>query len=242
MIEGLLAMPGPALLGMAGFVHGFAGFGSALLFLPVASIIVPPVAVAAFPVATMSSVSTVLPGAWARADRRLTVTTVAAAAVAMPAGVWTLRHVGSTALRWTSSGLEAATLAAVIAELRLGVGSGTVPRSVLGELSGVVGGATGLLGPVVILVGLGGRPEAARMGPNRAAVLAVPNLALPPRLAMPGALGGRAVWLGAALAVPYTPGAPVGRRLFAPTRERLPCCLAHAVVGASVAVGLPLFD
>jgi uncharacterized membrane protein YfcA len=54
---------------VAGLVYGFAGFGSALIFMPLATLFVsPPVAVAAFSMSAMASLVTVLPGAWKAAD------------------------------------------------------------------------------------------------------------------------------------------------------------------------------
>ena len=72
MPEGLsaaLALPGLwALLGavfVAGTVYGFAGFGAALVFLPVGvAIVSPELAIAAFSLSAMVSLVTVVPRAW----------------------------------------------------------------------------------------------------------------------------------------------------------------------------------
>ena len=51
---------------VAGIVYGFAGFGAALIYMPVAVIFLAPVmAIAAFSVSAMSSVVTVFPKAFA---------------------------------------------------------------------------------------------------------------------------------------------------------------------------------
>ena len=250
MPEGLAAaLATPGLLALlvallaAGVVYGFAGFGSALIFIPAGSAVVgPETAVAAFAIASLGSVATVLPGAWARADRRATGVMIAAASLSMPAGVWLLRHGDPEALRWAVSGLVAATLAATMAGLRLRVGDGTAPRAAVGALTGVVGGATGLLGPIVILVGLGSGAGAVSVRANIAAFLTVINVVLLPQLALQGGIGPSALWLGA-LALPlYTLGTLVGRALFRPGAERFHRGLAYAVVGASAVAGLPLFD
>ena len=226
----------------AGLIYGFAGFGSALLFLPLATMVLAPAtAVAAFSLASVGSVATVLPDAWARADRRATAVMIAAATATMPAGIWLLRALDPVAVRWGVSLLVLATLAAMMAGLRLRVGPGAGPRAAVGGLAGLVGGATGLLGPVVILVGLGSGQGAAVTRANIAAFLTVINLALLPQLALQGALETRALWLGALCLPVYTLGTLAGRALFDPAAERLHRRLAYGVVGASALVGLPLF-
>ena len=242
-----LATPGLgivlAAVAAAGLIYGFAGFGSALVFLPVAAAILSPaVAVGAFAVASVGSLLTVLPGAWARADRRATLVMLAAATLTMPAGVWLLGHVDPVALRWAVSGLVAATLAATVAGARLRLGEGTGPRVAVGGLTGLVGGATGLLGPIVILVGLGSGASAAVMRANVAAFLTIVNVVLLPQLALQGVLDAPTLWLGVIAFPLYTLGTIGGRALFDPSAERLYRRLAYGVVGASALLGLPLFD
>ena len=250
MPEGLaaaLATPGfgavVAAILVAGLIYGFAGFGSALVFVPVATLfLAPPVAVAAFSLASMGSVATVLPGAWARADRRAAVIMIAAAALAMPLGVWLLRTLDPLAIRWTVCAVVGATLLAAALGARLRVGAGTGPCAAVGGVAGLVGGATGLLGPVMILVGLGAGKDAATTRADIATFLTVINVVLLPQLAVQGALGAPALWLGALLLPVYTLGTRAGRALFRPGAERIYKGLAYATVGGSVLVGLPLFD
>ena len=227
----------------AGTLYGFAGFGSALLFLPIATLFVaPPVAVAAFSIASMGSVATVLPGAWSQADRRATLVMVAAATLTMPAGIWLLRHLDPVAVRWAVCGLVGGTLAAMALGLRLAVGAGRAARAAVGGLSGLVGGATGLLGPIVILVALSDRSGAAVMRANLATFLTLLNAALLPQLAVQDALSAGAVGLGLLCLPLYTMGTLIGRRFFDPARPRVHRALAYGVVGVSVLIGLPLFD
>lgn len=237
-----LALVLPAILA-AGVLYGFAGFGSALLFLPLATALLPPpVAVAAFAVASIGSVATVLPGAWAVADRRAVLLMAGSAALAMPLGVWLLRAADPVAVRWAVSAVVAATLASMAAGLRVRVGPGAPARAAVGAASGLVGGATGLLGPVVILVGLSDRRGAAVMRANLAAFLTLMGVVLLAQLALQGALEARALRLGLLCLPLYTLGTLLGRRLFDPARERLHRRLAYAVVAASVVIGLPVFD
>lgn len=250
MPEGLaaaLAQPGLVWLATAilaaGLVYGFTGFGSALVFLPVAAAILPPEdAVAAFAVTALGSLVTMLPRTWPQADRRATAWMILAAIAAMPAGVWVLTRMDPVPLRWAICGVVAVTLAAVAAGWRLRLGSGPGPRLALGGLAGLVGGATGLIGPVVILTTLASGDGAGRMRANLASFLTVLNAALLPMLALQGALGPAALWTGAVLLPVYMAGNVAGAALFRPGAERLYRGLAYAVVAAALVAGLPLSD
>ncbi|MEO0498757.1 MAG: sulfite exporter TauE/SafE family protein, partial [Pseudomonadota bacterium] len=65
---------------LAGVVYGFAGFGAALVFMPVATAFIPvETAIAAFAVSAIASLVTVVPRAWAAADKRAVVWMIAVA-------------------------------------------------------------------------------------------------------------------------------------------------------------------
>jgi uncharacterized membrane protein YfcA len=60
---------------VAGVVYGFAGFGSALIFMPVGvAVMTAAGAVAAFSLSALVSLVTVVPRAWRQADQRATLT------------------------------------------------------------------------------------------------------------------------------------------------------------------------
>jgi uncharacterized membrane protein YfcA len=70
---------------IAGLVYGFAGFGSALIFMPLATLfIAPATAVAAFSMSALASLVTVVPGAWKVADRPAVLTMIGGAILFTP--------------------------------------------------------------------------------------------------------------------------------------------------------------
>jgi preprotein translocase SecF subunit len=70
---------------IAGLVYGFAGFGSALIFMPLATLfIAPATAVAAFAMSALASLVTVVPGAWKVADRPAVLTMIGAPSCLRP--------------------------------------------------------------------------------------------------------------------------------------------------------------
>ncbi|WP_299839035.1 sulfite exporter TauE/SafE family protein [uncultured Jannaschia sp.] len=228
---------------VAGLCFGFAGFGTALIFLPIAASVVPPeAAVAIMSLIGMGSVVTMLPRTWAQSERRATTWMILAAVATMPAGIWLLARADPVPLRWAMCLIVAGTLAAVLSGWKLRLGSGPAPRLSLGAAAGLVGGATGLLGPVVILTTLASGDGAGRMRANVSTFLTVVNCAFLPLLRLQDALPARAVGVGLVLLPVYMLATLAGAALFRPEAERLYRTLAHLVVAAAVVAGLPLFD
>jgi uncharacterized membrane protein YfcA len=105
---------------VAGLVYGFAGFGSALIFMPLATLFVtPPVAVAAFSMSALASLATVVPGAWKVADRRTVFLMIGACVLFTPLGVLALRFAPAEVIRSAIGVLTLLTLAALLAGWRV---------------------------------------------------------------------------------------------------------------------------
>ncbi len=238
--------PGLAMLAAltfcAGAVYGFAGFGAALLFMPLATLIVPPVvAVAALSVAAPGSAITVLPEAWRQSDRRAAAIMLGAAVVFAPAGIWILRVVDPVLIRWAVSAIVLATLAALLTGWRYRAVPGPRTWGGVGAGVGLVGGATGLNGPVLVLFQLAGGDPAARTRANAIVVLTLSSIAFLPIFALQGALPIPVLLLGLALFVPYALGTLVGRCFFEPERATLYRGIAYGIIGTAGVLGLPVF-
>jgi uncharacterized protein len=228
---------------LAGLVYGFAGFGSALIFMPLATLFVSPaVAVAAFSLSALASLVTVVPGAWRSAEKRSVGLMMAACIVFTPAGVAALRLAPEEAIRTAIALVTLGTLAALVAGWRMPVGTGAAPRLFVGALSGIAGGSTGLNGPPVILFNLGteGQPVAVTRA-NLAVFLTLTSLSFLPQLWLQGLLPPFAVWLGVLLLVPYALGTWAGVRLFRPERAGLYRRFAYGLIGAAGLAALPVW-
>jgi len=226
---------------IAGLVYGFAGFGAALVFMPIGVRFLDPVtAVAAFQVSALASLFSVVPQAWGQADRRAAGVMLGASILAAPFGIWILRTGDPAGLRWAVSLVVLGTLAALV----MGWRSTRVPgvRSWLGVGAGVgfLGGSVGLNGPVLILFQLAGADPVARSRANTIIVLTLSSLALLPLMALQGALTPHAVLLGAVLFVPYLVGGWAGRRLFSPGLAGLYRRGAYVIIGVAGLMGLPI--
>jgi len=183
-LSGALAQPGLSWLaltiGLAGVVRGFTGFGTALVYLPIASIFLsPPAAILSLVVLGLGGCIVLIPRAWPEAERRDVAVLSLGAIVSMPLGIALLAWLDDATVRWAVASVAALTLVLLASGWRYRGRIGRVRQAGVGALSGMVGGATGLTGPVTILFYLGAADRgSATVRANTILFLALMDLAL----------------------------------------------------------------
>lgn len=228
---------------LAGIVYGFAGFGAALVFMPIATIFVSPVlAVAAFSVSALVSFVTVVPRAWRECEKVPVFQLIFASLVLMPFGLYALRTWDISLLRWLVLAVTSITLVSLIAGWRRSAGDTGWARTAVGGAAGLVGGATGLVGPIVVLFQLSSKDGPARSRANTLVFLTLTSIATLPLMFVQGMLRADAVWLGLLLLIPYGGGTLLGQALFHPEREVLYRTVAYGVIALAIVIGLPVWD
>ena len=242
------AVQQPAFLGLlvlvlfGGLSFGFAGFGIALIFMPVgAAVLGPSVAVAVVNVITLCAVFTILPPAWAIANKRQVLWLVIPAFIAVAPGFWLLRVLDPMLIRWMLSVLVAACLIALVRGWTRPLNPSRIALASVGAGAGLMGGMTGLIGPLVILFNLAGREEIRRTRANILCFLILLSVMSLPQLALQGLLDAQVWWYSAAFAPFFLAGLLIGRWLFDPRYEALVRGMGYAVVGGSVLVGSPVW-
>src|SRR6476620_2263920 len=96
---------------VSGTARGFSGFGSALIFMPLASSIADPRLVAALLlIIDFIAAAPLLPGAWEKADRKATSIMVFGALIGVPIGTYFLSRLEPVTTRWIISGFVFALL------------------------------------------------------------------------------------------------------------------------------------
>jgi uncharacterized membrane protein YfcA len=241
-----LARPGLAWLvlaaALAGLVRGFSGFGSGLVYMPIAGTVVPPaVAVALLTVMDLIGPIPNLPGA-IRTGRPREVAVLGAGLVfGMPLGLWALFTVPPETFRWAVSLMGLATVAALVAGWRYRGPRGPRVTGTVGVLSGLVGGATGLPGPPVILYYMASPLPVAVVRANLMMFLVMVDVVMAGTLAAAGRLDAVTLVTGLGLLVPFSLANWLGSSLFDPERARAYRVLSWGLIAASALAGLPLW-
>ena len=229
-------------IGVAGLVRGFTGFGTALIFVPIAGIFLAPETVIAVVVLTgIASNAGLLPRAWREGARAEVGTLALAAMVTVPVGLLLLDQLDGITIRWIVTGVAGATLALLITGWRFSGNVNLPGLLAIGAAAGLIGGLTGITGPVVILFYLAGQSVAQRVRANTILFLAALDVVVVGNLLIRGTVGIPEVALAITLAVPYFITTMIGQSLFDPKYERLYRWVAYSVIGLSVVSGLPIW-
>ncbi len=228
---------------LAGLVRGFSGFGTAMVYLPIAGQVLSPFE-ALTTLITMDLIGPLLniPKAMrtgAMGDvRRLLLGTL----IGLPVGVWMLSLVAPEVFRYGVSLIALLLLAILLAGLRY---RGILTKRLIfgtGALSGLLAGSVGLPGPPVILLYMASPHRAAVIRATIMVYLIAADVLMLGMLALNGYLVGTAVVLGLILAIPYTIGNLSGAAIFHPKAERVYRAVAYIIIAVSALNGLPLFD
>src|SRR6059058_4494553 len=126
---------------VSGTARGFSGFGSALIFMPLASSMAAPRLVAALLlIIDFIAAAPLVPNAWKKADRKATAVMVLGALVGVPIGTYFLSRLDPVTTRWIISGFVFALLLLLLSGWRYR-GKGNHALSVaIGGLSGFCSG------------------------------------------------------------------------------------------------------
>ncbi|MCZ0810653.1 sulfite exporter TauE/SafE family protein [Roseovarius sp. EGI FJ00037] len=243
----LVATPGLIWLmlaiGAAGIVRGFTGFGTALIFVPIAGIFLPPAVIVAVMMLTgLASSGALIPRAWGQADRREVGLLAFAALLTVPLGLWLMARMDAHIVRWIVAVVAGLTLLALVTGWRF---SGQVSRRGLvgiGGVAGVLGGLTGLTGPAVILFYLAGQAAVQSVRANTILFLGALDVVIVANLLLRGAVAWSTVILALALAAPYFITTLIGQALFDPRHERTYRWVAYSVIALAVISGLPIWE
>jgi uncharacterized membrane protein YfcA len=230
-------------IGVAGLVRGFTGFGTALVFVPVAGQFLPaPDIILLMACTGLVSTVAILPKAWGNADKREVGALALAAMLTIPVGVWALGYLDGLTIRWIVACVAGLTLTALVVGWRW---HGTLQargRLAIGGAAGLLGGMTGLTGPVVIIFYLANARSALAVRSNTILFLALLDVLLVVNLVLGGWTNIQMIWTAALLAIPYLITTLIGQALFDPSKERAYRVVAYSVIALAVLTGLPLFD
>lgn len=225
---------------LAGVVRGFAGFGSAMIMVPVLAVLYEPLVAVPIALALEMAVSLPLvPPAAKLVDwRRISVLLIAACA-AVPLGVWALYSLDAVAVRYVFSAIVISAVILLATGWRYRGKPGFAPTMATGLLSGAMNGLAGMAGPPVVFFYLAGGDKAAVSRASFIIFFAVVDLFALVIFALGDSLSRDSAILAAILAVPFVLGGLIGARLFRDSSERFYRNVAMVIL-ACIAVGTVL--
>jgi hypothetical protein len=223
--------------------RGFSGFGSALIFMPLASSMAAPRLVAALLlIIDFVGALPMLPDGWRQADRKATAVIVLGALVGVPVGTWLLTRLDPVTTRWIISGFVAALLLLLLSGWRYR-GKDHMALSVgIGTLSGFCSGLAQTGGPPIVGYWLG-RPVATRIArANIVLFFAASDFFSIVSYAASGLINRDAILLSLLVGPIYAAGIGCGTLLFGRASEAVFRGICYALIGAAVIFGLPILD
>jgi len=228
---------------VSGTARGFSGFGSALIFMPLASSIAGPRLVAALLlIIDFIAAAPLLPNAWKQADRKATAVMVAGALVGVPIGTYFLTRLEPVTTRWIISAFVFALLMLLISGWRYRGKDHAAVSVAVGSLSGFCSGLAQTGGPPIVGYWLG-RPIASTIArANIMLFFGASDLFSVVSYALTGLITADAIKLSCVVGPVYAIGVWFGASLFGRASEKLFRAICYALIAAAVLIGLPALD
>jgi len=227
----------------AALVRGFCGFGSALVYLPIAAQFLEPASVIASMIAfSMIGPIPLIPRAIRDCDQTEVLRLGLSGAIGIPLGVVLLTRLEPEIFRWLVSGMALVTLVALGSGLRYRQAPSAKLAIGTGFVSGLFGGFIGLAGPPVILLYLGGQKKIAEIRATILLFLFIIDIAVMLTFLVRGLISIDAAIIGGLMIPAYMIGGLIGAKLFSPAHEKAFRLTAYAIITAALLTGLPIFD
>ena len=228
---------------VSGLARGFSGFGSALIFMPLASSMAAPQLVAALLlIIDFIAAAPLVPNAWKQADRRATAVMVFGALIGVPIGTYFLSRLEPVTTRWIISAFVFALLLLLLSGWRY---RGKDHASISVAIGGVSGFCSGLAqtgGPPIVGYWLG-RPIASNIA--RANILlffGASDLFSVVSYSLTGLITMEAIKFSLVVGPVYGIGVWLGASLFGRASESLFRAICYALIATAVIAGLPALD
>ena len=228
---------------VSGTARGFSGFGSALIFMPLASSMAAPQLVAALLlIIDFIGAAPLVPNAWKQADRKATAVMVSGALVGVPIGTYFLSRLDPVTTRWIISGFVFALLLLLLSGWRYRGKDHAAISIGIGGLSGFCSGLAQTGGPPIVGYWLG-RPLASAIA--RANILlffAASDFFSVVSYAFTGLITADAIKFALLVGPVYGIGVWFGASLFGRASENLFRAICYVLIAAAVIIGLPALD
>jgi uncharacterized protein len=228
---------------VSGTARGFSGFGSALIFMPLASSIAAPKLVAALLlIIDFVAAAPLLPNAWKQADRKATAVMVAGALIGVPIGTYFLTRLEPVTTRWIISCFVTALLVLLLSGWRYrGKEHASISVGV-GSLAGFCSGLAQTGGPPIVGYWLGRPIPSVIARANILLFFGASDFFSAVAYAVSGLINTDAILFALVVGPVYAVGVWFGASLFGRASETLFRAICYALIAAAVIIGLPALD
>ena len=232
-----------AIAALSGFVRGFSGFGSALIYIPlIAAVYEPRIAAPTLLLIDLCGSAPFTIREFPRCNWREVAPITIAAAIAVPFGTMALIVVDPIVLRWIISALVLSLLAVLSSGWRYR-GRPTLPVTTgVGIVAGLGSGAVQIAGPAVIIFWLGGANNAATVRANLMVFFLLMGAITGAVYLIQGVLTADVLALSVLLGVPFVLAMWAGAHWFRGASEQTYRRAAYAIIVVAAIVSLPVFD
>jgi uncharacterized membrane protein YfcA len=228
---------------VSGVARGFSGFGSALIFMPLASSIAAPRLVAALLlIIDFIGSAPLIPNAWKRADRKATAIMALGALVGVPIGTWLLSRLEPVTTRWIISVFVLALLLLLLSGWRYRGKDHAAISIGIGGLSGFCSGLAQTGGPPIVGYWLGRPIASVIQRANIVLFFAASDFFSLVSYALTGLITTDAIRFSIVVGPIYATGVGLGALLFGRASEHLFRAICYALIAAAVLIGLPALD
>src|SRR6478736_1038942 len=228
---------------VSGTARGFSGFGSALIFMPIASSMAAPKLVAALLLLIdFVAALPLLPNAWRHGDRKATAVMVAGALVGVPVGTYFLTRLEPVTTRWIISGFVTALLVLLLSGWRYRGKDYAAVSVGVGGLSGFCSGLAQTGGPPIVGYWLGRPIPSVIARANILLFFGASDLFSAVAYAVSGLINADAIKLAFVVGPVYALGVWFGASLFGRASETVFRAICYALIAAAVIIGLPALD
>ena len=228
---------------ISGTARGFSGFGSALIFMPLASSIADPRLVAAlFLIIDFVAAAPLLPGAWQKADRKATAVMVTGALIGVPIGTYFLSRLEPVTTRWIISAFVLALLLLLLSGWRYRGKDHAAISVGIGGLSGFCSGLAQTGGPPIVGYWLGRPLPSVIARANILLFFGASDFFSAVSYAVTGLITMDAIKFAVVVGPVYGIGVWFGASLFGKASEAVFRSICYALIAAAVIFGLPALD
>jgi uncharacterized membrane protein YfcA len=226
----------------AGIVRGFAGFGTAMVFVPIAALVVEPIhAILIMMTFDLFGPIALLPRAWRDGEPRDVGLLGMGAIIGLPFGIYLLTRLDPIVFRWLISLLALGFLVLLASGWRYRNPLGAMMTGIVGVISGFLCGVAALPGPPVILSYMSSPRAPQVVRGNTMMYLFLVDIMTFAMFAIKGLIIFIPLAIGVVLAVPYAIAGLIGQRVFNPEKEHIYRRVAYVLIAASALAGLPVW-